>query len=302
MKTNKKTKINQNPLVTFGIYFALIFFLLFTMLPFYVIIANSITPTLEISDAASFVAIPSSIDLLGFTQIFTFGNNLIKEFMVFENVSRILTGFYNMFWQVVPKSIISLFVSGLAGYSYCKLKFKLKNFMFAFMLTTMMIPMATMTFVSFTFYVKLGWYKTVLPLIVPGLFGGAGTIFFMKQFFEGVPTEILEAARIDGLGEISIYFKIAMPLAMPAFISQFILTFIGGYNSYTGPLLYLDNLHELYPLQLVLQKSLTANIGASRNEQFVSSIVVIAILPILLIYLFGQKFFISGITSGAVKG
>ncbi len=299
---SNKNKIKQNPLVNIGLYSALIFFLLFTMLPFYVVLATAITSASETGIAAGFIALPSEIDLRGFTEIFTFQNNLLEEFMIFENVSKLISGFYNMFWQVVPKSIISLFISGLAGYSYCKLKFKLKKPMFDFMLATMMIPMGTMTFVSFSFFVKLGWYQTVLPLIIPSLFGSSGTIFFLRQFFEGVPTEILEAARVDGLGEIGIYFKIAMPLAMPAFISQFILGFIGGYNSYTGPMLYLEGMDALYPLQLVLTKSLVASYSKKDNPQFQASYVAIALLPILIIYLFAQKFFISGITSGAVKG
>lgn len=296
---SKPIKIKQNKFVTFLIYFACIAFLLFTMLPFYVLIATSITPRDEYNRVMQFTAIPMEISFEGFYQLFNGAKNSIPQFLVFENVNKLVVGFYNMFWQVIPKSIISLFISGLAGYAYCKLRFKGKNLMFGIQMSTMMIPTACLTVPTIIFYDTLGWTGSVLPLIIPGLFGGTATIFFMKQFFEGIPTEIVEAARIDGLGEIGIFFKIMMPLSMPAFVSQFILGFIGGYNSYQGPLLYLGSQEHLYPLQLILQY-MRSDWGS--DAPFQAAMCLFAILPIVIIYLIGQKFFIGGITSGAVKG
>lgn len=293
-------KLNKNKFVTFLIYAVCIFFLLFTMMPFYVIIATAITPRSEYQTVLNFVAIPMSISFEGFVELFTskFEANL-TTFMMFEEVNVLITGYWNMIWQVIPKSIISLFVSGMAGYAYCKLRFKGQKVMFGIQISTMMIPTACLTIPTVLFYETIGWTGSVLPLIVPGLFGGASTIFFMKQFFEGIPTEIVEAARIDGLGELGIFFKIMMPLSMPAFVSQFILGFIGGYNSYLGPSLYLGTEKHLYPLQLVLQ-SLKSQWGS--DGPFQASAVIFTIIPIVCIYLFGQRFFVGGITSGAVKG
>ena len=296
---SKSTKIKQNSLVTFGIYFALIFFMLFTMIPFYVVIAQAITPYDEFGSVLSFIAIPMNFSFTGFTHLFTCELNMVENWLVFENVNRIILGYYNMFWQSIPRVIIGLFVSGLAGYAYCKMNFVGKKVMFGLQMSTMMVPLGTLTIPTLIFYETIGWGGSVLPLIIPGLLGGTTTIFFLKQFFEGIPTEIIEAARIDGLGEVSIYFKIMLPLSMPAFMSQFILSFIGAYNAYLGPLLYLGTQSNLYPLQLVIQ-TLTTPWG--KTGPFTASVVIFSLIPIIVIYLFGQKFFIGGLTSGAVKG
>ena len=297
---SKSTKIKQNKLVTFGIYFALIFFMLFTMIPFYVLIAQALTPYDEFNNVMSFIAIPMNFSFTGFTHLFTYEGNIQAKWLLFENVHKIIIGYYNMFWQSIPRVIVGLFVSGLAGYAYCKMNFVGKKFMFAIQMSTMMIPLGTLTIPTLMFYEMLGWTGKVLPLIIPGLFGGTTTIFFLKQFFESIPTEIIEAARIDGLGEIGIYFKIMLPLSMPAFMSQFILSFIGAYNAYLGPLLYLGTQTHLYPLQLVLRNQLSTPWGMT--EPFTASYILFSLIPIVVIYLFGQKFFIGGLTSGAVKG
>jgi multiple sugar transport system permease protein len=292
-------KIGQNKFVTAMIYVVLIFFLIFTMLPFYVIIIASVTPRTEYQQVLNFVAMPMSLSFESFVDLFSGKTNVVEKFLFWENVNKLITGYWNMFWQTVPKSIISMFVSGMAGYAYCKLRFVGQKAMFGIQMSTMMIPTATLTIPTLLYYETLGWTGSVLPLIVPGLFGGTTTIFFMKQFFEGIPTEIVEAARIDGLSEVGIFFKIMLPLSVPAFVSQFILIFIGRYNSYLGPMLYLGTEDKLYPLQLVLQ-NLKSPWGS--DGPFSAAAVCFTIVPIVVIYLFGQKFFVGGLTSGAVKG
>lgn len=294
-----RNKLNTSKVSTTLTYIALFIFLIWVLTPFYVIIANSITPVGEYMSTRNFVAIPSKISLDAFIEIFNPPSDLEASNLV-NGVSLILTGYWNMIWQTIPKAIISLFASGLTAYAYCKLRFPGKNLLFNLQIATMMLPLGVLTIPSYIFYSKIGWVgaQGILALIVPGLFAGAGTIFFLRQYFEGIPNEIVEAARVDGLGEIGIFFKIMLPLAMPAFVAQFILGFIGGYNSYTGPLLYLAGVRELYPLQLVFTDAW--NYG--NNDAVRAAVVVFSLIPIILIYLFGQKFFIGGITAGAVKG
>jgi multiple sugar transport system permease protein len=273
--------------------------MLFMMIPFYVIIANTITNGNEIDSVSHFIALPSEVNVTTILELLT-GNNVLKyEESIWNGASMLVVGYWNMFWQGIPKSIISLVSSGLAGYAYCKLQFKGKNGLFAFQISLMMIPGACLSIPTYLYYDALGWVGTVLPLIIPGLFGGAATIFFMKQFFESIPTEIIEAARIDGLDEVSIFFKIILPLAMPAFVTQFILAFVGNYNSYMGPLLYIPQYMHLHPIQMVIQNDLTTSFGSS---SFAAAKVLGSIVPIAIVYLIGQKFIIGGITSGAVKG
>ena len=292
-------KLNRSTGVTIAVYVGLILFMLFMMIPFYVIIANTITNGNEIDSVSHFIALPSEVNVTTILELLT-GNNVLKyEDSIWNGASMLVVGYWNMFWQGIPKSIISLVVSGLAGYAYCKLQFKGKNGLFAFQISLMMIPGACLSIPTYLYYDALGWVGTVLPLIIPGLFGGAATIFFMKQFFESIPTEIIEAARIDGLDEVSIFFKIILPLAMPAFVTQFILAFVGNYNSYMGPLLYVPQYMHLHPIQMVIQNDLTTSFGSS---SFAAAKVLGSIVPIAIVYLIGQKFIIGGITSGAVKG
>ncbi|MBO5286284.1 MAG: carbohydrate ABC transporter permease [Clostridia bacterium] len=292
-------KLNRSTGVTIAVYVGLIFFMLFMMIPFYVIIANTITGASEMQASEHFIALPSEVNITTILELLTGTNLLENEESIWNGASMLVVGYWNMFWQGIPRTIVSLVASGLAGYAYCKLQFKGKNGLFAFQISLMMIPGACLSIPTYLYYDALGWVGTVLPLIIPGLFGGAATIFFMKQFFESIPTEIIEAARIDGLDEISIFFKIILPLAMPAFITQFILAFVGCYNSYMGPLLYIPQHMHLHPIQMVIQNDLITSFGSASFE---AAKVLGSIIPICIVYLFGQKFIISGITSGAVKG
>ena len=163
-----------------------------------------------------------------------------------------------------------------------------------------MIPLGAFSVISFLYYDLLGWTESALPLIIPGLFGSMNTVFFLKMYYETVPNEILEAAKIDGKGTIGVFFSILLPLAVPAFIAQFIFGFVGGYNSYMGPLLYLpQDDASTWTLQLALSKIVDifpndANIRCAS--------MVLGLLPLVVLFCFCQKLFIEGIAVGGVKG
>lgn len=139
-----------------------------------------------------------------------------------------------------------------------------------------------------------------MPLVIPGMFGSISTVFFLRMYFDGIPTGLLEAARIDGAGTITVFFRIMWPLAMPAFIAQFIFGFVGGYNNYMSALLYLNNNPDFITLQLVLSKVTTLFPGAEYKNVWCASS-IIGILPLIVIYCFTQKYFLEGITAGGVK-
>jgi multiple sugar transport system permease protein len=158
--------------------------------------------------------------------------------------------------------------------------------------------MATMTIPSFIFYESIGWTNSFLPIVVPGLFGGATTIFFLKSYITSIPDEIIEAAKIDGLGPLSTYIRIIIPLSIPAYVAQFIFGFVGGYNNYQKPLLYLSGNEKLYTLQL----SLNILQGYfSRFSNQLCAIAVIGLIPLLIVYIIFQRFFIEGIAVGGGK-
>jgi len=132
------------------------------------------------------------------------------------------------------------------------------------------------------------------------MFGSIGTMFFLRLYFDGVPDSLIEAAKLEGAGFFTIFFKIMMPLAKPAFISQFIFGFVAGYNSYLGPMLYLQNQPKFVTLQLYLSqiRSLFPNAG---SENIYSAAAILGMLPLIVIYCFLQKYFIEGIAVGGVK-
>ena len=163
-----------------------------------------------------------------------------------------------------------------------------------------MIPLGAFGIISYIFYSMIGWTGTVLPLIVPGLFGSVGTMFFLRMYFDGVPKQIFEAARIDGLGQFGCFFRMMIPLAVPAFVAQFIFGFVGGYNSYMGPLLYLpQDDASTWTLQLALSK-IQDIFPNDANIRCAS--MLLGMVPLVVLYGFCQKLFIEGIAVGGVKG
>ena len=274
-------------------YIFLALFCLWVLVPFYVIIVTSLTSITELMSSIRFIWFPQ--EGVRFESYYTV---LFDDILAVGGMSSLLRGFLNTMWMTVPPLLISLFVSGLAAYSYAKLNFKAKNTLYMITLATMMIPSAVLTMPSYLFYDAIGWSQGPLPLVIPTLFGNAGTVFFLRQFFAGIPSDLIDAGKIDGMGYFSMYVKIMLPLSVPAFLAQGILGFVGGYNNYLGPLLYLNGQVELYTLQLSLSV-LNGIYYADQSVQCASA--VIAILPILVIYLICQKFFIQGVAATGLK-
>ena len=206
-------------------------------------------------------------------------------------------GLLNTLLIVLPPTIIGLFTSSLAAYAFAKLRFKSKNFLFSVLLATMMIPGTIMLTPSYLLYDKIYWTGTAFPLMIPGMFGAAACVFFMRQFYMGIPTDLIEAAKLDGMGYFGIFFKIMVPLSVPALLAQGILGFIGGYNDYFGPYLYLTD-PTMYTLQIALNSF--QGTYASKWPTMMAG-AVCALIPTLLIYILAQKYFIQGIATAGMK-
>ena len=288
----KRRKLN-NAVSKIIIFAILLFYALLLLLPFYTIIVTSVTSNIEKMSQMSFIWFPKEITFDAY-------KNVLEQDPVYltDGVSSIAVGFFNTLWTTILTCVVGLFMSGLAAFAYAKLKFKGSNFLFLMQLVTIMIPMATMTIPSFIFYESIGWTDSFLPIVVPGLFGGATTIFFLKSYMTSIPDEIIEAAKIDGLGPLSTYVRIIIPLSIPAYVAQFIFGFVGGYNNYQKPLLYLSGNEKLYTLQL----SLNILQGYfSRFSNQLCAIAVIGLIPLLIVYIIFQRFFIEGIAVGGGK-
>ena len=225
-----------------------------------------------------------------------------KEFSVDAYLStlsdkRVWLGLRNTLIVVCPIMLIGVFVSSLAAYSFAKIRFKGKNILFSLILGSMMLPgVITMT-PAYVIYDYIGWTDSWAPLMVPGLFGTASCIFFMRQFISKIPDEVIESAKVDGLGHFGTFLRIIFPLIIPAVIAQVILWFFAGYNDYFGPMLYLDTTNK-FTLQLVLQN---ISSQADGNMPKVMATCVISLIPALIVYAFAQKSLLKGIALEGIK-
>ena len=214
-------------------------------------------------------------------------------------VPYLVTGIKNTLLITLPSTLFGLFVSAFSAYAFAKIKFKGRNTLFFIMLMTMIIPGALLFVPSFIIYSRLNLVNTFFPLIIPGCFGSAMCVFFLRQAFMAIPDDYIEAAKLDGIGHFRIFWKIVVPLSAPALISQGLLGFVGGYNDYLGPLLYLQDSRR-YTLQIALQLLYTQTVNSGDNQLFLAGTVV-SLLPTIIIFLFAQKYFVKGITNSGIK-
>ncbi len=282
IKLQKRNRKISNAVV----YVLLAVYALVILFPFYIILISAIRPPSE-SYTAPFQYYVKQFDFSAFRQIVTidiYGVSFVRSLM-------------NTLLYVIPPTLISLIVSAIAGFAFSKLRFPGRNLIFYGLLMTMMIP-GTVTMVpTFMIYNGLNWIDTPLPLMVPGLFGGIGTAFFMRQYFKGIPTTLIDAAKIDGMNYYQMFFFIMVPLSMPALIAFGLMGFVGGFNDYFGPLLYLYS-PEKYTLQIALKFVSTSNTGL----QIDMAGCIFTMLPVVLLYVFFQKYFIKGISVSGIKG
>lgn len=228
----------------------------------------------------------------------------IPENIIWDNYKVVLTesdllgGFMNTMIVTLPPTFVGLFASAIAAYAFGRMDFPGKNIFFMALLATMMIPGVVLMVPSFILYKYLGWIDSWKPLMIPGMFGAAGTVFFLRQFFKTIPTELEDAAKIDGLSPFGIFMRIIAPLSKPALATQAIFGFLGGYNDYMGPLIYLNS-PEKYTLQLVLA---TFQDAYNAEWTLIMAGSVLALIPTVLLFFFAQRFFIEGITLTGMKG
>lgn len=287
---NKSAKIKKT-LGKAAVYLFIGFACLVVLFPFYIAIITSFKTAKE-ADSLNFTWWPQDFTLAGYKDVFTYKNSSR------DVIPPIILGFLNTLWMVLPRTFISTFLSGMAGFAYAKLAFKGKNVMFASLLSTMMIPGVITLIPSYLLFYELNWINTPLPVILPALLGTTGAVFFMRQYYMSVPSDMMEAASIDGLGYFGIYFKIMFPIGMPAFWAQFVLAFVAGYNEYLGPMLYLKK-PEIYTLQIALQTY--ASSRQSSNPGAVQASAIVALVPTLMLFFLAQKQFVSGIVTSGMK-
>jgi ABC-type glycerol-3-phosphate transport system permease component len=237
-------------------------------------------------------------------EVFAFPPMIAPGTLLFENIQNLLKmvpfirSYGNSLFYALSVTTLVLFFDSLAGFAFAKYKFPGQNFLFGFLLATMMVPGLVMIIPWFVEMKFFGWLDSYKALIIPSAVDAFG-IFWMRQFImDAVPTELIDAARIDGAPDFGIYYRIVVPIISPALGALAILVFMGCWNNLISPMIILST-PDKFPLTVTL-KTLVAlrltDYGALMSGTFLS------VLPIIVVFLLGARRFISGITAGSLQG
>lgn len=193
--------------------------------------------------------------------------------------------------------------ASLCAYGLAKVHFKGKNIVFALIMATVLLPGTVTSIPLYTIYMNLGWTGTLLPLIVPIWFGGgAMNIFLIRQFIKGIPDSYSEAAILDGASSFKIYQSIVLPLIKPILVYLAIMTFIGQWNDFQGPLMYVSSKPESWTLSLALYQNFADAANATNLPNVQMAVGVIMMIPCIVLYAFFQKELTEGVAAVGIKG
>jgi multiple sugar transport system permease protein len=252
-------------------------------------------------------ALKSNQELTHFPPTVIPGNWVWQNFV--DAVNYIPFGLYalNSVIITVGVTIGAVISNTLVAYGFSRIQWPGRNLLFYMCIATLFLPYPVILVALFDIFGKLpsfglqgahSWVDTFLPLIVPAFFGNPFYIFLMRQFMLGIPRELSDAAKVDGAGEIMTFRKVILPLAKPAVVVVAIFSAVGAWNEFLLPLLYLQD-NSKYPLAVGLA-FYTSEHDVAYNLLMAASTLVV--LPIILCFIFAQRFFVEGITVGGVKG
>lgn len=238
--------------------------------------------------------------------VFALPPQWVPDPVQWENYIRVwtagplLSGIQNSLIVACSVTIVGTLFSGLAAFAFAKMRMPFKNVIFLFLLAALMVPFPTLMIPQFTMFAGLGWVDTLLPLIVPFVFGNIVMIFFLRQYLNSVPDSMVEAARIDGASYLQIFFRLILPIIKPAVAAQFILWFMAVWNDYLAPIIYLNS-PDIQTLQLVIA-SFNAQYAIQTDYPLIMAASFIALLPVLIVFLVFQRQIIESIALTGSKG
>lgn len=265
------------------IYIILILLAAFMVVPFIWMLSASIKSDREVFQMTPFVLIPENPKFSNYQDIWT----KIPMLKFVENT---------VFLTIVV-TCLQLLTSSFAAYSFAKLEFKHKTKLFFAYIATIAMPWQVYMVPQFLMMRKFGLNDKLLAIICLQAFSAFG-VFMMKQFYESIPDELCEAARIDGMSEYRIYAKIMLPLSKPALSTLTIFTFVNTWNDYLGPLIYLKT-EEKKTIQLGLKMFISQY---SSDYGLIMAGSVLSLIPVLAVFLCLQKYFVEGVASTGLKG
>ena len=264
------------------LYVVLIALALFTLIPFVWMISASLKLDRE---------------------VFSYPIRWIPETFHWENYSLIwskvplITYFKNTATIALLVTFIQTLTSSFAAYAFAKLRFRGRNTLFICYVATIAVPWQTYMLPQFILMRSMGLYDTLWAIVVLQSFSAFG-VFLMRQFYQGIPTELCEAARIDGLSEYGIWARVMLPLSRAAIATLVIFTFVGTWNDYMGPMIYLTR-DVNKTVQVGLRRFIQEN---SSDYHLIMAVSVCSLLPVSIVFLALQKYFIQGIATTGLKG
>ena len=259
---------------------------LLCIFPFYWMILNSIkNPDLINQGSADVFTTDLTWD--SYKAVFAYGDGLLWR------------AYLNSFLIAALSTAGTLFTSSLAAFAFAKIRFKGSKPIYGLFIATLMIPGQVTMLPLFMMFAKIGWTNSFLPLIVPGVMINTYGVFMLRSFIVSIPNGLLEAAEIDGCGWFGKYFKIILRIIKPALVTLGLFTFIGSWNNYMGHLIYLsDERLTTIPLLIAGLKE-THMTGANWGRIMAAS--TLSIVPIAIVYLACQKYFVQGIATTGMK-
>lgn len=263
-------------------YLGMLVVSIFTLLPFFWMITSSLKSNNEIY----------SIPIKWFPSTWHWEN-----YIHIWTQADMSTWLLNTIFFSVVVTLLQVFTGSFAAYGFSKIRFRGRNVLFLIYIATMAVPWQAYMIPQFKMLSSLGLSDTRWSIVLLQAFGAFG-VFMMKQFYDSIPEELSEAARLDGLSEFGIYWRIILPLSGSSIAALAIITFTNTWNDYMGPLIYLRS-QNLYTIQLGLKLFISQY---SADFAMIMTGSVLSVLPILVVFLIGQNQFIEGIATSGMKG
>jgi ABC-type glycerol-3-phosphate transport system permease component len=274
MKNNGKMIFN---------YIVMVALILLFLIPLYWLITGSLKSNFE------FNLVPPTL----FPEKFVFGNYKTAWTQLGFNQA-----FKNSMIVTVSTTVLNMITGTLAGFILSKKKIPGGKIILALIVSVLIVPPAVLLLPLYFIIVKMGMYDSLWAIIIP-FAANAFTIFFMKQYIDDIPDDLVEAARIDGLGEFGVILKIITPLSTPALVTVALINFVGNWNAFTMPLVLLRSNDKF---TLPLKQAKMANATDVNQWTLILAATVLSIIPVLIIFIGSQRYFVKGIMEGAVKG
>jgi ABC-type glycerol-3-phosphate transport system permease component len=264
------------------LYIILILFAFSMIMPFYMMFIYATLPTNKI---------------FSYPPVIWFGSNIQSNLRVMNKIVNVLQSYLNSIIVTVSNTVLVLLFCSMGGYAFAMHNFRFKKQLFSILLVTMMIPWTAGIVPWFWLMSKFGWINDFKALIIPSAANAFG-IFWMRQYCSrNVPQSILDAARIDGCSEWTLFFHVVTPVILPAYASLGIMQFVNVWNDFVAPMMILKR-KAAHTLPIML-RTMVGDRGTDYGALMLAS--TCAVLPLLIVFLMASKFFMSGLTAGAIK-